>query len=729
MLNQHSHTVIPESDHLRIGDCVLDLPRREIASPHGDAPMRITVKSLQVLLVLVAQQGKVVSREALIEWVWADTMPSDDVLTQAITQLRKAFGDDRGAPKYVETIAKGGYRLLAPVEWLQPPDAGEAGMSQRRAPQPASVSRRPGAYLVAAIVVVALAGFGYRMLLDRQATPAPVVSNDKVPATDAPLEYQRITSAPGSEMWPSLSPDGSQVVYSAYSGPESATLMVQTTAPVPGRQLTDPGKGVQDTMPVWSPNGREIAFTRTGPKDACSLLVIPASGGDARTVSACRPGWLGSFSWHPDGRHLITSLTGTGPNLDGALYTIDLGTGAWSRLPYEKDPKDTDLTPAYSPDGRWIAFHRNVSVSDLWRVPAQGGKPERLTDLGSNINSVAWAPDGKSIVFGAYLDAGLSLSRLDLRTREVHELGLPNTMSASVAANAPSVAFVIVEPHSRIFSLDLTGKEGVPVPLFPSTGVDLLPAVAPDHDQIAFVSDRSAANALWWARIARPESLRLIERLVPVPRYAPVWSQDSKRMLVVGRTDSDEGLYEVTPQSGSVQRLPVPSGDPVYAEYMPDASRILVVANREAGRLDATLYDRSTRPWTALASHDDVAMTRVDALRHRILITRPSEDGLWEADLALGNIKRIHDRPAFGGGRRLIPTRQGLWLAAPGEGCGFRLIELSGPTEQPGRCLYPKPIELSGVSLDELHQRLYFSAEQDDNSDIGWVRLPALAQQ
>ena len=46
MLNQHSHTVIPESDHLRIGDCVLDLPRREIASPHGDAPMRITVKAL-----------------------------------------------------------------------------------------------------------------------------------------------------------------------------------------------------------------------------------------------------------------------------------------------------------------------------------------------------------------------------------------------------------------------------------------------------------------------------------------------------------------------------------------------------------------------------------------------------------------------------------------------------------------------------------------------------------
>jgi hypothetical protein len=216
---------------------------------------------------------------------------------------------------------------------------------------------------------------------------------------------------------------------------------------------------------------------------------------------------------------------------------------------------------------------------------------------------------------------------------------------------------------------------------------------------------------------------------VPVPRYAPAWSPDSTRMLVIGRTDTDKGLYEVTPQSGSVQWLPVPSGKPVYAEYMPDPARILVVANREAGRLDATLYDRTTRPWKALARHDDVAMAKVDALRHRILITRPSEDGLWEADLALGNIKRIHDRPAFGGGRRLIPTRQGLWLAAAGEGCGFRLIEISGVAEQPGRCLHREPIDLTGVSFDEQHQRLYFSAEQGDSSDIGWARLPELSRQ
>ena len=93
---------------------------------HG-MPRRITPKAMGVLLALVEQAGRVVSRDALLAQVWPDTLPTDDVITQAITQLRKAFGEERGNPRYIETIAKNGYRLLAPVEWL-----GEDGLPRRR---------------------------------------------------------------------------------------------------------------------------------------------------------------------------------------------------------------------------------------------------------------------------------------------------------------------------------------------------------------------------------------------------------------------------------------------------------------------------------------------------------------------------------------------------------------------------------------------------------------------
>src|SRR5690606_2589090 len=90
-------------------------------APGARRPFRVTPKAMAVLLVLVENADKVVSRDTLLATVWPDTLPSDDVLTQAVTQLRKAFHEVRGDPQYIETIAKGGYRLLATVENLDEP--------------------------------------------------------------------------------------------------------------------------------------------------------------------------------------------------------------------------------------------------------------------------------------------------------------------------------------------------------------------------------------------------------------------------------------------------------------------------------------------------------------------------------------------------------------------------------------------------------------------------------
>ena len=99
-----------------MGECTVDMPLREIHAPGARRPRRVTPKAIGVLAALIEQGGRVVSRDALLAQVWAGTLPSDDVVTQAITQLRKAFDDERGNPRYIETIAKYGYRLLAPVE-------------------------------------------------------------------------------------------------------------------------------------------------------------------------------------------------------------------------------------------------------------------------------------------------------------------------------------------------------------------------------------------------------------------------------------------------------------------------------------------------------------------------------------------------------------------------------------------------------------------------------------
>lgn len=743
MLNKHTNLVIPESDHVRVGDCIVDVPRREVTAPHDATPRRITIKAMQVLLVLVGHRDKVVSREALLEWVWPDTMPTDDVLTQAVAQLRKAFGDDHDSPKYLETIAKGGYRLLAQVEWVEDdpgttatwsPDVVVTGqptqpvVEQVEAPAPDTRKRR--AYAVLVVALLAAAGAAALLLSDRPSAvaepvaasfPASAAQADKMPAA---MPYQRITSQPGSEVWPSLSPDGSQVVYSAYpEGSEQATLMVQTTAPVPAHAITKPPQGMTDARPAWSPDGRQIAFVRYDSKD-CGVMLVPASGGSAHKVAGCDFGDMPDLGWHPDGRHLIAGGVIADKGAAGAIHTLDLATGRWTRLPYDKSDNDWDMMPVYSPDGRWIVFARNISLSDLWRVPAVGGKPERLTNLRTNIHGIAWTPDGGALVFGRYLDGGVRISRLDLGSRKVSDMGLPDTNYPSIAAHAPALAFVIHESRSAIYRIGLQAPGQPKEQVFPSTGMNYMPSVSPDGTQLAFVSDRSARLGLWWGRLGQPESLRLIEGIIPIPRYIAQWSADSSRMLMIGRVGSETALYEISAESGNAQRLALPASNPVYAEYVSGGTRILVVADRGDGRLGLTLYDRATTPWRALASLDDVAMTRADPARHRILFTRPTEPGLWQAGMGLENPRRISDLPGVGGGRRLKVDADGAWLAGMGKNCSMQWDRIPAAPDSKPVCLQKGMVEVVGVSLDPIHQQLYFATEQDGNADLGWARLP-----
>jgi DNA-binding winged helix-turn-helix (wHTH) protein len=61
-------------------------------------------------------------RQRLMRTVWPDTFVGDDVLTRAISELRRVFGNDVKEPRFIETIPKGGYRLIAPVSSTDPND-------------------------------------------------------------------------------------------------------------------------------------------------------------------------------------------------------------------------------------------------------------------------------------------------------------------------------------------------------------------------------------------------------------------------------------------------------------------------------------------------------------------------------------------------------------------------------------------------------------------------------
>ncbi len=98
---------------LQIGDWTLDASSGVLT--RGTEETRVEPRVMAVLLDLVTHAGNVRSKEDIISVVWADTYVGEAALSRCISELRRTLGDDAREPRYIETLPKRGYRLVAPV--------------------------------------------------------------------------------------------------------------------------------------------------------------------------------------------------------------------------------------------------------------------------------------------------------------------------------------------------------------------------------------------------------------------------------------------------------------------------------------------------------------------------------------------------------------------------------------------------------------------------------------
>ncbi len=133
----------PTQPAFRVGDWTA-IPARRLLR-NGDGEITLEPRVMDLLICLARHQGDVVSGDQLVEEVWHGTIVSDSPIYQTLAKLRKALGDDHHAPRYIETIAKRGYRLIAAVTWdeagAENPAAGE--------PESAAASVAPDSFLAA----------------------------------------------------------------------------------------------------------------------------------------------------------------------------------------------------------------------------------------------------------------------------------------------------------------------------------------------------------------------------------------------------------------------------------------------------------------------------------------------------------------------------------------------------------------------------------------------------
>lgn len=132
---------------MRIGDWEVEGATNVVR--RGDDTVQLEPKAMEVLCFLAGRPGSVVTRDEPLGALWPGLVVGDDTLTQAVIKLRRAFGDDPRAPRYIETVPKRGYRLIAPV--------GTPEESSGSLPATPAVATPGGGWL---LPVVAVAGAG-----------------------------------------------------------------------------------------------------------------------------------------------------------------------------------------------------------------------------------------------------------------------------------------------------------------------------------------------------------------------------------------------------------------------------------------------------------------------------------------------------------------------------------------------------------------------------------------
>jgi eukaryotic-like serine/threonine-protein kinase len=453
------------------------------------------------------------------------------------------------------------------VELEELKEAAESGRLKVVAAVAKSVSPVRLAIIALAVIVLIAAGW-YWLGRGRSTEPEAVL-------TPVPL-----TSYPGYEYTPSFSPDGNQVAFewcTEQPGSNCDIYIKQVGVEPPSRLTTDPA---EDCSPAWSPDGNSIAFLRILTSTRAALLMIPQRGGQERVLGETNyvKMWQHSLAWTPDSKGLAFQDT-AGPG----LFFLSVQTGERRRL----TDNGEDNRPAFSPDGRTLAFGRlpEIYLLRLTEGYLPQGVPERLTSSDDDWCAVAWTPDGSELLFSHTAWASSGLWRMAASgSASPRKLPLASEDFGrwpAVSRHGNRLAYMVDREDPNIWRVDMRepGLEpGAPVPLISSTKRDAGPAYSPDGKRIAFASTRSGAHEVWVCNSDGSNAVQLTTSgNVGNP---PGWSPDGRTVAYTVFDGRYQSVHLVSANGGVPRRLTTGPFVDKVATFSRDGQSIYFPSNR-----------------------------------------------------------------------------------------------------------------------------------------------------
>ncbi|MDP3717496.1 MAG: winged helix-turn-helix domain-containing protein [Acidobacteriota bacterium] len=512
----------PSESLYQFGPFCLDGLRRTLSRNGERVPM--TARTFDVLLALVERPGQTVEKDELLRIVWPDAVVEEANLTQQVFTIRRLLGTAPGDAGYIVTVARRGYRFVAPVARVpaRPSDA-----SNRAAPTPFSP-------------------------VIRLAMPLPA---------DAPL-------GPRAERVLAASPDGRTIVYVA-AGSAGPRLYQRSLDGVDAIAVAaTEGAG----NPFFSPDGEWIGFT-----SGKQLLKVPTRGGPPQTICEIQAGEVRGATW------LSTGAIVFAPGPAAALWRVSPDGGSprpFTQLRFEAGER-THRWPHALPDGSGVLFtlgHADAgSFDEASLAVADLADPAHRIVLNHATDGRCW--DSRTVMYGrqgALMAAAFEPSRRDVIGASVVVVAGVETSPTGAVHAACSETGVLVHAAGRAQvpagSLLTLARDGRVLHARPCDDVVEEPRIAHDG-RSAIVGRRGRGSDLWLYDRVRQAFRRVT---FDGKSFAGIWGPGRDSITCSSSAGGVADLYCLEPDRGLDPRsLLRTEFDKVPGAWSPDGSALV----------------------------------------------------------------------------------------------------------------------------------------------------------
>ena len=687
-----------------IGTFEVRAASNELVGPQG--VIRLRPRLMDVLLRLAAAPGDVVPRQVLLDDVWPRRLVADEVLSRTIAELRTALADDAREARYIETLPKVGYRLIAPVAARvtparaaiaqappsnRPPlratlDAGEAALGRG-----STTARTRGLIAAAAVAITAV-------IVVTAYTLRP--ANSSAAAAAALAQQLNTANAFSSELametGPRFSPDATRIAF-ALGDTEHAQIVVQVVNTRARTILGDPA-GLR-IAPVFFPDGERLAYYRREDK-ACAIVERSIASAAERVLVDCTQSPAPRFDLSPDGKRLVFASFGEGHT---GLRLVDLATGRMSVLTSAGGAAGNDLMPRFSPDGTQVAFVRGLlGFREVWVVPVDDpGKAHAIGSPRGLTWGLAWMGNAGPLLVSADWPGSRALNVLDLATGKATLAGARGAQFPDISSRG-DVVYEAAAYQSNLQLLDTADAARAPQTLWPSAKYSNYPQFSPDGSRVVFSSNRDNVSSLF---VGTPGG---DARRLPLPvdnvYFQAHWAHDGRSLYAVEwRPASGDGSMRgvrIDPASASIERFDV-LGEGV-SDLRDDAQgRTLYFATQEG-----PLMQLWRAPADAPERRERLALPKVldyDLRNDRLVYAQPQQSDLTVCELpelrcAAAGLPEHEGRTGFALGR------DALWVGYYGEPGELVRFDLASRTVTQRFAHGPSAVGINlAISPDERH--------------------------